>query len=174
MLQRLRAGGIAGRGPELVVLSALAEGADRLVAQAVLGGPFHGHLEAILPLEVADYSQDFSTPQSVADFQQLLARADTIHFPPAAERSTDLESHAVGIRLRALRRASKSQRGLSLGGDSKWLMRRTCCWPSGTARGRPRRGRHRRNRGVRPAARPAARLDSCPAAAPGDVGTSDE
>ncbi len=91
-LEQLRASTLAGHGADLVVLSALAEGADRLVAATALGEPFRGHLEVALPLEVADYSQDFKTPQSTDEFQHLLSLADVIHFPPSWEQPAKAES----------------------------------------------------------------------------------
>jgi len=56
------------------VLSPLAEGADRLVAKEVLKIA-DSELEVVLPLAKEDYLLDFSTPESKAEFQQLLDRA---------------------------------------------------------------------------------------------------
>lgn len=54
----------------LRIVSALAEGADRLVAEVALE---EGHeLLVPLPLEVADYERDF--PESIAEFHSLLHR----------------------------------------------------------------------------------------------------
>jgi len=54
----------------LRIVSALAEGADRLVAEVALE---EGHeLLVPLPLEVADYEHDF--PESIAEFHSLLRR----------------------------------------------------------------------------------------------------
>lgn len=58
------------------VVSALAEGADRVVAAAGLAAG--AGLEAVLPLEVEDYVADFAAPGSVAEFEALLARADSV------------------------------------------------------------------------------------------------
>jgi hypothetical protein len=70
-----------------VVLSPLAEGADRLVAEVVLEHPGAG-LSAVLPLPQDDYEQDFGTPESVQDFRRLLARAsEVVVLPPVAERN---------------------------------------------------------------------------------------
>ena len=60
-------------GHRLVAVSPLAEGADRLVAEAVLQRG--GDLVAPLPLPVDDYLQDFESEQSETQFQQLLERA---------------------------------------------------------------------------------------------------
>lgn len=61
-------------GVALVVVSALAEGADRLVAAEVLTDP-DARLEVALPLPVSDYLEDFKTQQSKEEFRDLLARA---------------------------------------------------------------------------------------------------
>jgi hypothetical protein len=55
------------------VLSALAEGADRVVARAVLSYP-GARLEAVLPLALEDYLEDFASEESRAEFAALLAR----------------------------------------------------------------------------------------------------
>ena len=54
------------------ILSPLAEGADRLVARAVLGYP-GARLVAVLPLVVEDYLEDFVTEESRREFQELLS-----------------------------------------------------------------------------------------------------
>jgi len=56
------------------VLSALAEGADRLVALAVLELP-SAQLVAVLPLTIKDYLEDFSTEESKREFKKLLAQS---------------------------------------------------------------------------------------------------
>lgn len=58
----------------LVVLSSLAEGADRLMAEVVLEQEA-GSLQAVLPLEPADYESDFATEESRLQFRGLLERA---------------------------------------------------------------------------------------------------
>jgi hypothetical protein len=55
------------------VLSPLAEGADRVVARAVLGYP-DARLDVVLPLAVEDYLEDFATEESRAEFEELLSR----------------------------------------------------------------------------------------------------
>ena len=75
-------------GRSLVVVSALAEGADRLVAEAVLRRP-GARLEAVLPFARADYLEDFTTAGSKNEFLRLLARADLItELPKRARRET--------------------------------------------------------------------------------------
>jgi hypothetical protein len=57
----------------LTVVSALAEGADRLVADA--GRALGARLEVILPLATADYEQDFESDASRSQFRMLLSSA---------------------------------------------------------------------------------------------------
>lgn len=55
------------------IVSPLAEGADRVVARAVLS--YEGaRLDAVLPLAVDDYLEDFDTEASREEFSNLLAR----------------------------------------------------------------------------------------------------
>ncbi len=56
------------------ILSPLAEGADRVVANAVLELP-DSQLEAVLPLPIDEYKKDFSGDGSLAEFDSLLARS---------------------------------------------------------------------------------------------------
>jgi hypothetical protein len=72
---------LCGAGHRLVVLSALAEGADRLVAEVGLAPPLCGALHALLPFDVADYRRDNVTPGSLAEFQSLLDRAEMVEYP---------------------------------------------------------------------------------------------
>ena len=58
----------------LTVMSALAEGADRAVAEAVLAQP-GGQLEAVLPLRMDAYLEDFATETSRAKFHHLVNQA---------------------------------------------------------------------------------------------------
>ncbi|MGD1278310.1 MAG: tetratricopeptide repeat protein [Tepidisphaeraceae bacterium] len=78
-------GRLAAGKPNILLLSALAAGADCLVAEAVLD-EHHGRVRAVLPLEVSDYRRDF-TPGQLARFQSLLNRADAIVFPPTLPQS---------------------------------------------------------------------------------------
>jgi hypothetical protein len=56
------------------VLSPLSEGADRLVARVVLCYP-EARLDAILPLVVEDYLEDFATEESRQEFRELLGHS---------------------------------------------------------------------------------------------------
>ncbi len=72
-------------------VSSLAEGADRVLARAVLLAG--GQLEAILPLDVADYSADFSSPASQQEFADLLGKAVAREVvPPGASREDAYET----------------------------------------------------------------------------------
>lgn len=64
-----------GLGGPLTAVSSLAEGADRLVARAVLDRP-DGRLVALLPLATEDYETDFVDLASRQEFNDLLAAAD--------------------------------------------------------------------------------------------------
>jgi tetratricopeptide (TPR) repeat protein len=84
------------RKPALVLLSALAEGADRLLAKLVLSPSFGGALHAVIPLEVNEYRLDFETEDSVAEFESLLNHAESIIYPPSAQRASSArESRSV-------------------------------------------------------------------------------
>lgn len=66
---------VAGSGQTIVVVSGLAEGADRLVARQVLARS-GARLVALLPFEPVDYVVDFADAASVEEFTDLLAGAD--------------------------------------------------------------------------------------------------
>jgi SMODS and SLOG-associating 2TM effector domain 1 len=74
-----------------VVVSALAEGADCLVAEEVLAEP-GSRLEAVLPLAPEDYLEDFENENSKREFKALLARASAIwQNPPGLSREEAYE-----------------------------------------------------------------------------------
>ncbi len=85
-------GAAANSGSEFVVLSSLAEGSDRLVAEAGLAGGYV--LEAVLPFVRAEYARDFHTPESLAEFERLLGDAAAVFEldGDAAERSRAYEA----------------------------------------------------------------------------------
>ena len=68
----------------IVVLSALAEGADRLVVQEVFGALPHARpqLHAVLPMAADEYAEDFHTQTSRDDFYDLLGSAAFRTEPP--------------------------------------------------------------------------------------------
>jgi hypothetical protein len=74
----------ANTASALVILSALAEGSDRIVAAAGLAAGFA--LQAVLPFEKAEYERDFETPMSRREFEELLGRAcDVFELDGAAD-----------------------------------------------------------------------------------------
>jgi hypothetical protein len=90
---RVRSGEIA-----LTAVSALAEGADRLVADEILkrGG---SRLEIILPLPPEDYRHDFGSPASVDEFDEIRKKhgstADIVQTAGSREEAYELAGHAV-------------------------------------------------------------------------------
>jgi hypothetical protein len=73
------------------VVSSLAEGADRIFARAVLRA--NGQLEAILPLDPADYRADFDSATSKQEFADLLAQAVVQEvIPPEPTRPDSYQS----------------------------------------------------------------------------------
>ncbi len=86
------------------VVSPLAEGADRLVAQQVLARPAQApdlapDLEVILPLPMEEYLRDFTTAESLAEFTGLLERAHLVRTAAATARRR-LERPTCGWRWR--------------------------------------------------------------------------
>jgi hypothetical protein len=65
----------------LVVVSSLAEGADRLVARELLAEPT-SRLEVILPMARTAYTEDFQDATSLKEFRRLLARASQVRQAP--------------------------------------------------------------------------------------------
>lgn len=62
--------------PLLRVISALAEGADRIVAQAGLN--LGADLQCLLPFHVEEYSKDFESPSSRDEFLTLLGKSSAV------------------------------------------------------------------------------------------------
>jgi hypothetical protein len=61
---------------QIIVLSPLAEGADRLVVEVALG--FNCEVWAVLPTSVVEYIKDFPSTQSKKEFRRLLGQASQI------------------------------------------------------------------------------------------------
>ena len=75
----------ADSATELVIVSSLAEGSDRIVAEAGLAAGFA--LQAILPFAKAEYERDFETEMSRREFDALHARAgDVFELDGAADQ----------------------------------------------------------------------------------------
>lgn len=62
------------------LISGLAEGADRLVAEVALDVGFD--LLAALPMPQADYEKDFESTQAIEKFRQLIAKAESSFIVP--------------------------------------------------------------------------------------------
>ncbi len=74
--------------------SSLAEGADRLVAECV-PDQLRGRIVVPLPLTLSDYMEDFRSPESKAQFDELLGRAEEV-VPPPDTRSREEGYQAAG------------------------------------------------------------------------------
>lgn len=73
--------------PQLRIVTALAEGADRVIANAALEA---GHaIDAIIPFAPEDYATDFDTAESKDEFRRLLERARTRFSLPGEKSATD-------------------------------------------------------------------------------------
>ena len=118
-----------GAEPALLVISALAEGADRLVATEVLAGP-DATLEAVLPLPPGDYLADFTGDASKAEFTELLGRAASVWVARPGDRRDEAYERAWPPRGGPGRRAHRA------------VGRRAAPGPR----------RHRHGRGLRPRA----------------------
>jgi hypothetical protein len=72
----------------LVVVSALADGADRVVAERALARP-GARLEVILPMPEADYVTDFEPAHSLPEFEHLLGAASWVATIPSSRTRQD-------------------------------------------------------------------------------------
>lgn len=77
-----------------VVVTSLAEGADRLLAELVLGRG--GAMRVILPLDAADYATDFESDASRAGFEDLLGRAESVDIAQAADCTREAAYESAG------------------------------------------------------------------------------
>ncbi len=91
-LDRLLAGASA---TPLMILSPLADGADRLVAREGLDRG--ARLTVLLPMDQRSYEEDFETEESLLEFRELLGKAETVvTLPPAEGRSRQYAYALVG------------------------------------------------------------------------------
>ncbi|MEW4528078.1 hypothetical protein [Maioricimonas sp. JC845] len=78
-----------------VVVSPLAKGADRIVAEEVLKREGTS-LEVLSPFPLDEYRRDFAEPDDLAEFERLLSRADLVRCvttsPPPQNASDDEQS----------------------------------------------------------------------------------
>lgn len=85
-------------GTPFIMLSALAEGADRLIVHRAQTMQEDTHLLALLPLPMEDYMADFETLTSKADFLNLLQTADEV-YEPEDKPSRDLAYMKIGAKI---------------------------------------------------------------------------
>ncbi|MBV8530396.1 MAG: hypothetical protein JO104_03690 [Candidatus Eremiobacteraeota bacterium] len=78
----------------VILLSSLAEGADRLVAQTAL--ECGAELYVVLPMPVALYEQDFTSPHSLAEFRQLMSRSYDSSVAPMGRQHDNEEAQTPG------------------------------------------------------------------------------
>lgn len=81
----------------LTVVSALAEGADRVVAGELMKRK-GTQLEVVLPLPQSDYLRDFGSPESVEQFNHLMSMAiqtDVMRTARSREQAYELAGRAV-------------------------------------------------------------------------------
>jgi hypothetical protein len=81
----------------IVLLSSLAEGADRLVARTALD--CGAELYVILPMQVASYEEDFASAQSLDEFRDLMRRSYGAGVARAPGTDRDLQYVAAGAFL---------------------------------------------------------------------------
>lgn len=89
----------ASRRPELSVISALAEGADRLVAEAGLAADFG--LSAILPFGRETYRDDFESDAAKQVFDALLARSGAVFELDGKRDTANRAYEAAGLLMLA-------------------------------------------------------------------------
>ena len=75
---------------DIVLLSSLAEGADRLVAREALN--LGMALVVPMPLDQQTYEKDFAGPASIEEFRELLARAKEVFVVPSPPGVTERET----------------------------------------------------------------------------------
>jgi hypothetical protein len=81
--------------PRLSLVSPLAEGSDRIAAEAALAKGWT--LDAILPFEADVYAADFDNPESQTKFRDLLSRARSVLTLPGNRGAADRAYEAAGL-----------------------------------------------------------------------------
>jgi hypothetical protein len=87
--------GLVDTSLELVLISALAEGADRVAAEAGLAADYS--LEAVLPFAKAEYLLDFESAESRAAFESLLGRATSVLELDGGRKQANRAYEAAGL-----------------------------------------------------------------------------
>ncbi len=90
---------LSNRRPDVSIVSSLAEGADRIVAQAGLAAGFG--LSAILPFGRADYRGDFAGDATKAEFDLLLGKSDAAFELDGKRDAADRAYEAAGLLMLA-------------------------------------------------------------------------
>jgi hypothetical protein len=90
-----RSAGEARNRPSFTIVSALAEGADRIIAEAGLAAGFT--LEAVLPFARAEYRKDFGTPESCSRFDELIAQSESVFELDGNARERPRAYEAAGL-----------------------------------------------------------------------------
>lgn len=90
-----RGAGVIEKELELVVISPLAEGADRIVAEAGLAAGFA--LEVVLPFAREEYERDFETEESREVFAALFRKAGSVFELDGARSQANRAYEAVGL-----------------------------------------------------------------------------
>jgi hypothetical protein len=88
-------GGLVDTSLELVVVSALAEGADRIVAQAGLAAGYG--LDAVLPFARSEYLRDFESGASHEEFESLVGRASSVFELDGERKQANRAYEAAGL-----------------------------------------------------------------------------
>jgi hypothetical protein len=83
--------------PLLSLVSALAEGADRIAGEAALSTGFM--LDVVLPFPAKSYEDDFKTSESQAAFRDLLSRARSILTLPGSREDDPRTYEAGGLTI---------------------------------------------------------------------------
>lgn len=89
--------GINGAAPSFLAQSALAEGADRIFAEAALAQGFA--LRALLPFRNDDYLTTFDEKSATSSYRRLLAKAATVTELPGSLEEEKAAYEAVGRRI---------------------------------------------------------------------------
>jgi hypothetical protein len=83
--------------PRTVLVSPIAEGADRIAAWAAL--ELGLKLRVPLPFAIPEYERDFTDQDSLVEFRHLLGRATAVEELPGRREEEDLAYEAVGRRV---------------------------------------------------------------------------
>ncbi|HEY4308803.1 MAG TPA: hypothetical protein VGN12_05060 [Pirellulales bacterium] len=97
------------------IVSALAKGADRIVAKAVLDRP-NSRLQAVFPFDLAEYRNDFDRPDDLAEFELLRPRDPS---PTVLGSSDDKDNTAEAIQKPPLTDEQRNEGYMAAG---RWVV----------------------------------------------------